>query len=110
MKLQTLRFQNPQWDRVENFFREPSLEKLEKVPKVLSHPVKDRIILEKDRIFIMKGPRQIGKTTLVKLLMKELLQDGTSPDALLYLAMDINTFSSGTKNTTLKRLVKGNTK
>lgn len=89
MKLQTLRFQNPQWDRVEDFFREPSLERLEKVPKILSHPVKNRIRLEKDRIFIMKGPRQIGKTTLVKLLMKELLQNGTSPEALLYLAMDI---------------------
>ncbi|MCP5106936.1 MAG: ATP-binding protein, partial [bacterium] len=89
MKLQTLRFQNPQWDGAENFSRDPSLEKLEKAPKILSHPVKNRIPLENDRIFIMKGPRQIGKTTLVKLMMKELLQNGTPPEALLYLASDI---------------------
>jgi predicted AAA+ superfamily ATPase len=89
MKLETLRFQNPHWDRVENFFRDPSLERLKKAPKILVHPIKNRIILESDRIFIMKGPRQIGKTTLVKLLMKEMLQQGKSPGSLLYLAVDI---------------------
>jgi len=94
MKLETLRFQNPHWDRVENFFNDPSLERLKTAPKILRHPIKNRIILEKDRIFIMKGPRQIGKTTLVKLLMKEILQSGKSPGSLLYLAVDI----AGLKN------------
>jgi predicted AAA+ superfamily ATPase len=89
MKLETLRFQNPHWDRVEDFFNDPSLERLEKVPKTLFHPIKNRIILESDRIFVMKGPRQIGKTTLVKLLMKEILQSGKPPGSLLYLAIDI---------------------
>lgn len=89
MKLETLRFQNPHWDRVENFLRDPSLERLKTAPKILFHPIKNRIILESDRIFIMKGPRQIGKTTLLKLLMKEILQSGKPPGSLLYLAVDI---------------------
>jgi len=89
MKLENLRFQNPHWDRVEDFYRDPLLERLKTAPKILFHPVKNRIILESDRIFIMKGPRQIGKSTLVKLLLKELLQSGTSPGLLLYLALDI---------------------
>lgn len=94
MKLENIRFQNPQWDQVENFLRDPTLERLKKAPKILSHPIKKRIIPENDRIFIMKGPRQIGKTTLVKLLMKDLLQKGNPPASLLYLSMDI----AGLKN------------
>lgn len=89
MKIDTLRFQNPHWDRVENFFHDPSLERLKTAPKILFHPIKTRIPLEKDRVIVMKGPRQIGKTTLLKLMIKELLEGGKSPGSILYLAMDI---------------------
>ncbi|MCX6580093.1 MAG: hypothetical protein NT166_07905 [Candidatus Aminicenantes bacterium] len=57
MKIDTLRFQNPHWDRVENFFHDPSLERLKTAPKILFHPIKNRIPLEKDRVIVMKGPR-----------------------------------------------------
>lgn len=89
MKLEALRFQNPHWDGKEHFLRDPALEKLKAAPKVLFHPIKERVILESDRVIVMKGPRQIGKTTLIKLLMSEQLQRGASPGALLYLAADI---------------------
>ena len=39
-------------------------------------------------IFIFRGPRQVGKTTLLKLIIRELLERGYSPDAILYLPLD----------------------
>lgn len=45
--------------------------------------------LNKDAIFIMRGPRQIGKTTLLKLLIRKLLLDIKVPkEAVFYYSLD----------------------
>jgi len=39
-------------------------------------------------IFVFRGPRQVGKTTLVKLIIRDLLERGYNPKAILYLPLD----------------------
>ena len=39
-------------------------------------------------IYILRGPRRVGKTTLVKLRIKNLLEEGVSPENVLYFPCD----------------------
>ena len=42
-----------------------------------------------DRVYTLRGPRQVGKTTLVKLLIRRLLlEDNVEPSAVLYYSCD----------------------
>jgi predicted AAA+ superfamily ATPase len=44
---------------------------------------------EKEEVlYILRGPRRVGKTTLVKLLIRRLLNQGTPPDNVLYFPCD----------------------
>jgi predicted AAA+ superfamily ATPase len=42
-----------------------------------------------DVIYVLRGPRQVGKTTLTKLKIRELMQRGTPPRAIFYWACDL---------------------
>ena len=44
----------------------------------------------KDLIYSLRGPRQIGKTTLIKLQIKDFLEKGISPWNIMYYAFDID--------------------
>jgi len=39
-------------------------------------------------IYVLRGPRRVGKTTLVKLRIKQLLEDGVSPENIFYFPCD----------------------
>jgi predicted AAA+ superfamily ATPase len=39
-------------------------------------------------IYVLRGPRRVGKTTLLKLRIKRLLEEGTSPDNILFFPCD----------------------
>jgi len=45
--------------------------------------------LEKDLVYSLRGPRQVGKTTMIKLLIRDLLNKGISPWNIMYYAFDI---------------------
>lgn len=48
-----------------------------------------RYPLNKDGIFIIRGPRRVGKTTLIKLLIKKLLLEKKLPaEAIMYSSLD----------------------
>lgn len=47
--------------------------------------------LGRDLVYSLRGPRQVGKTTLVKLQIKELLEKRISKWNILYYAFDIHT-------------------
>jgi len=38
-----------------------------------------------DLVYTLRGPRQVGKTTLLKLIIKDMLAESISPDHILYL-------------------------
>lgn len=44
--------------------------------------------MDKDGIFIIRGPRQIGKTTFLKRSIRNLLNKGIDPRRILYFALD----------------------
>lgn len=52
-------------------------------------PVLDEIKLDPGNIFTIRGPRQIGKTTLVKLIIKSLIEDGADEKAVFYATCDV---------------------
>ncbi len=43
---------------------------------------------KKDLVYSLRGPRQTGKTTMIKLLIKNLLNEGISPWNIMYYACD----------------------
>ena len=45
--------------------------------------------LEKDAIYTLRGPRQVGKTTLLKKLIKNLLKNGVKPQSIFYYSLDL---------------------
>lgn len=42
-----------------------------------------------DAIYTLRGPRQVGKTTLVKIMIKELLETGIQPRRIFYWTCDL---------------------
>ena len=46
---------------------------------------------EEDLIYTLRGPRQVGKTTMVKLMIRERLQNGWNPWNLMYYSFDVET-------------------
>lgn len=55
---------------------------------------KPRIIhtfdFSKDIVYSLRGPRQVGKTTLIKLQIKDFLSQGVSPWNIMYYAFDVD--------------------
>lgn len=78
---EVLFFHNPWWTegevpaRLKLKYRRPLLEKL------LSY-------LPLDRIIVVKGPRRVGKTTLMYQFIDSLIQKGVAPENILYLSFD----------------------
>lgn len=89
MELARLREQNPYWDNPDKIKEDAHLERLASLPVEMTHPVEKNIYLGKDGIFIIRGPRQIGKTTFAKRAIRELLSKGVDPRRILYFALDI---------------------
>jgi len=45
--------------------------------------------LERDAVYTLRGPRQVGKTTAVKLLIKKMLESGIDPRRVFYWTCDL---------------------
>ena len=89
MELAKLRFQNRHWDNVELLREDLHLKQLLNAPLILRHSIEDKVKLTEDKVYIIRGPRQIGKTTLVKRKLKELLDRDMPPRRTFYFAFDI---------------------
>ena len=89
MDISRIAIQNPWWSKKE------TIEEDIKVKEFLTAPVKwrPRILkympLDRDVIYSVRGPRQVGKTTLVKILIRDLLEANTNPFDILYYACDL---------------------
>ena len=67
--------QNQWWIDEKNISKDYSLNKLKKFRFQWSPRLKDHIKLDHDVIYTIRGPRQVGKTTLMKLIIKDLLSE-----------------------------------
>jgi hypothetical protein len=81
--------QNPWWRRPENVQLDPKIREFQDA-KIKWYPrLMHTIDLEKDILYSLRGPRQVGKTTMLKLMIKDLLNRGIDAKAILYLTCDV---------------------
>lgn len=93
MDIRILLEQNPWWENKKEIERDFHLEQLKKQNFKFEFPVEKKIHLSKKGIYILRGPRQIGKTTLLKKLIKTLLKK-ESQDLIFYFSFDIGGITS----------------
>ncbi len=79
---------NPWWKYKQAIKQDVSLLEYEKQKFKHRHPFIDKFT-NKDGIFILRGPRRIGKTTLIKLIIAKLLKtDTTQPRNIFFYPCD----------------------
>ena len=69
--------------------RDPHLKQLRKQLLVYRPPLLDRLPRYQSGIYTVGGGRQVGKTTLMKQWMAELLQSGVAPECIVYLTGEL---------------------
>jgi len=87
-----LAIQNPWWLDVSAIERDQHLLEIENRSYRFVPAILDDISFLPGDIHIIRGPRQVGKTTAIKLVIKKLLSKGTPPDAITYISCE--TFES----------------
>lgn len=86
MELELLGRQNPWWIDLSNIERDPFIEDFNNSPLKWRPLFLNSLILDKDLVYIIYGPRQIGKTTSFKLIIKDLLKkQNIVPRQILYI-------------------------
>ena len=88
MNLEDIHFQNPWWDLKENIENDRHIKIFNQCSFQYLPPLYNSSDLEKSGIYTLRGPRQSGKTTTMKLLIKKLLDKGKDPSNILYLTLD----------------------
>ena len=68
-----LPFHNPWWEDSFNIDHEPKLKSLAELKFQFFHPFISEFPQDQDVVFTLRGPRRIGKTTLLKQLVKKLI-------------------------------------
>ena len=76
--------QNPWWKGKEYVKEDEDLEKWEKSRIKWIPSLKDKILLKPFSLYIIFGPRQVGKTTLLKLIIRDLLNNKVEPKSIFY--------------------------
>ncbi len=89
MDIKELSLQNPWWAKKEAINDDPKLKEFFNAPIKWKSRLIKYIHLDKDVVYSVRGPRQVGKTTLVKILIKELLEKGANPINIFYYACDL---------------------
>jgi len=88
MDLLEIRKQNPWWESKTRILEDPKLRDYEAATVKWRPRLMNYLLLDKDAVYSVRGPRQVGKTTMVKLLIKDLLEQNTSIN-ILYYACDL---------------------
>lgn len=93
MKVERLAAQNPWWQDARAIQTDRHLREFEQSPTPWWPRVLDEISLEPNLIYTLRGPRQVGKTTLLKRLIQNCLtgkqSDLEDPISLLYLDCEL---------------------
>ncbi|MDP6543570.1 MAG: ATP-binding protein [Phycisphaerae bacterium] len=77
---------NLHWDQPDKFRElDPHLSNLSQLPLIYRFPLLEKLPRETPGVYSITGGRQVGKTTLLKQYMSDLLQSGVSPGTIAYL-------------------------
>jgi len=80
--------QNPWWTASGWELDDPHLRRLARQPRRLPAPLVNELDLGASAIHTVRGPRQVGKSTALKLLVIRALEEGRQPTSVIYLALD----------------------
>ncbi|HET9162081.1 MAG TPA: ATP-binding protein [Solirubrobacterales bacterium] len=80
---------NPWWAKSSWEDEDPHLRRLGASPIRLDTPQVEEIEPDVAAIHVLRGPRQTGKSTDLKLLARRALQAGTKPRDVIYLSLDL---------------------
>ncbi len=87
--LPDLRQKNPWWEEVELIMADDKLRELEERKFQYQHPLIKSFPKKISGVMTLRGPRQIGKTTLVKQIIKQLLvQEKVNPKSIFYYSLN----------------------
>jgi predicted AAA+ superfamily ATPase len=81
--------QNPWWTQPGWVAADPHLDRLRNHPVRLPADFAATLDLESPGIHVLRGPRQVGKSTELKLLVQRALETGRQPRRVTYLALDL---------------------
>lgn len=84
-----LALQNPWWERSKWATDDPQLKQLERSPFIWRPALLTELDLDSPNVYTVRGPRQVGKTTLLKLLIRERLDAGFDVHRVLYYSLDL---------------------
>src|SRR3989338_10368142 len=88
MELLDIRKQNPWWETKERINEDPKIRDYHSAKVKWMPRLKKYIFLDKNVVYSIRGPRQVGKTTLLKIMIRELLQKNQAIN-ILYFACDL---------------------
>src|SRR3989338_3701352 len=88
MELLDIRRQNPWWEAKERVNEDPKIRDYISAKVKWMPRLKKYIFLDKNVVYSIRGPRQVGKTTLIKIIIKELLEKNNSFN-VMYFACDL---------------------
>jgi len=84
-----LLLQNPWWEDKKNIENDVHIKKLKGRKYIYEPQLFKSSDLKKDAVYTLRGARQVGKTTLVKLIIKDLLGKSINPRNIFYYSMDL---------------------
>ncbi len=84
--------QNKWWINKKNILSDFKLSQMRKLEYVWKPHIKYYIDLREDIIYTIRGPRQVGKTTLLKLIIEDLLNnENINPENIFFWSFERNT-------------------
>ena len=78
MELRNLVIQNPWWSEIESIKKDYYIQQFEESPIKWQPKVQTEFDFTKNIVYILRGPRQVGKTTLLMRIIRELLRRGNA--------------------------------
>lgn len=81
--------QNPWWRNPESIDSDKHIVEFNESKVKWSPRIRHYFDLESHLVYTLRGPRQVGKTTLMKLIISEMLKKGVSPRRLFYYTCDL---------------------
>lgn len=89
MVLERLREQNPWWSDPSAIDRDPNLQELAEFPFQRPLPLLEELRVDSPIVYTLRGPRQVGKTTALKMLVQRLVASGVPSTNVLYYSLDL---------------------
>lgn len=94
MKPDALARLNPWWERQDGFARNAARRAFDALPLRFERPELERLPWRKDAVYTLRGPRQVGKTTLLRAWLARAADEGVDRRHLLYYSCEMETEQS----------------